>query len=213
MRARYLLPTGRAILTCLSFGALAAVGSVPAGTLIEFASQRGYRAGGLPGRLQTQSVAVDSWSTGGPTLCEFKHLGGCLVEVHAIQPGTIPAIAEKTAISTGESMEVAWAGYPFDAAVGWSLSSSGATHGLSQWTLADPAAPRLLLPWRPIWHGLFGNALVYASPLLLGTMAFGTVKLQRRVARGCCMACGYELGDGVIVCPECGLAAKAQRAQ
>lgn len=63
------------------------------------------------------------------------------------------------------------------------------------------------LPWIPYPLGVLANSLFYAL-LALGVMALlRWMRVRRRRARDQCVACGYELGDGVDVCPECGPAA------
>lgn len=68
------------------------------------------------------------------------------------------------------------------------------------------------LPYRPIWLGLLGNTLFYATITLALLVLLRWQRTRRRRARGRCVACGYELGPtlerGVGVCPECGLDAK-----
>ncbi|MEO1512685.1 MAG: hypothetical protein AAFU70_11480, partial [Planctomycetota bacterium] len=61
------------------------------------------------------------------------------------------------------------------------------------------------LPLRPIWTGLAVNTSFY------GLLVFGLVSLvngarrYRRLKRGRCPACGYDLGfDLRGGCPECG---------
>jgi hypothetical protein len=64
------------------------------------------------------------------------------------------------------------------------------------------------LPLRPIWPGLLANTFFYAAIMLGVLVGLRAWRTRRRLARGRCVACGYELGEGVAVCPECGLAAR-----
>lgn len=64
--------------------------------------------------------------------------------------------------------------------------------------------PRII-PLRPIWPGFAVNSILYA---ILIWLAFFAPVIARRIARhrrGCCLACGYNLG-GMLRhgCPECG---------
>ncbi|MFI4882112.1 MAG: hypothetical protein ACIAQU_05960 [Phycisphaerales bacterium JB064] len=63
-------------------------------------------------------------------------------------------------------------------------------------------------PLRPIWSGLLANTLFYTAITLGLLVGVRAPRIWHRRARGRCVACGYELGDGVGVCPECGLAAR-----
>jgi hypothetical protein len=75
-----------------------------------------------------------------------------------------------------------------------------------------PGAPpkgRAALPVRPIWGGFAVNSVFYAVVLALLywalTVPLRFVREVSRVRRGCCIACGYDLGfDFVGGCPECG---------
>lgn len=98
-------------------------------------------------------------------------------------------------------------GWPFEAAVG--------TRG---WSMGGPAVQRSGLasirlfghwwsvPYRPLWLGLLGNTLFYAAIAFAILVWWRVHRIRRRTSAGCCFDCGYELGDGVTICPECGLA-------
>ncbi|UYV11519.1 MAG: hypothetical protein NCW75_09420 [Phycisphaera sp.] len=99
------------------------------------------------------------------------------------------------------------AGWPLHAAQGrtWSTATSNNEEFLPE--------PRLFgrdwtVPVGPIWRGLLGNTILYAAITLVLLVGLRLVRTRRRRARGRCVACGYELGEGVGVgvCPECGLA-------
>lgn len=62
-------------------------------------------------------------------------------------------------------------------------------------------------PLRPIWPGLAANAAFYTAFTLGLLSAVRWWRARRRPKQGQCVACRYELGAGVTVCPECGLAA------
>jgi hypothetical protein len=61
-------------------------------------------------------------------------------------------------------------------------------------------------PVLPLWPGLLGNTLFYAILVLVPLVLLRRRTLRRRARRRLCVACGYELGEGVSACPECGLA-------
>jgi hypothetical protein len=74
---------------------------------------------------------------------------------------------------------------------------------------ASAGASKPVLPWRPIWPGLAADTALYAAALWLLWAVLTKprrffVELSR-VRRGCCIACGYDLGyDFRPGCPECG---------
>ncbi|MFY7896709.1 MAG: hypothetical protein ACOVP8_10785 [Phycisphaerales bacterium] len=69
-----------------------------------------------------------------------------------------------------------------------------------------------MLPVRPVWPGLVVNTALYAASAYgafvacrVGWRRFGPQR-RRRIARGCCPACGYDR-HGIAasaMCPECG---------
>lgn len=62
------------------------------------------------------------------------------------------------------------------------------------------------LPTRVVWPGMIANLALYAAVIYGTVSALGFVRwgvCRRRWARGCCGACGYELG-AARRCTECG---------
>ena len=59
--------------------------------------------------------------------------------------------------------------------------------------------------------GLIVNPLIYAMPIWLVLMLIRhlliVLKRRRRVARGVCLGCGYDIQE-LSECPECGLTVK-----
>ena len=115
------------------------------------------------------------------------------------------------------------AGWPLFAAAGREIygfptgSSAGRTHEVIGLTTVRIYGRYVEIPLRPIWPGVLGNTLFYAVPAALVLSALRVVVLgirgalrsaraRRRARHGRCIGCGYELGQGVTVCPECGLA-------
>ncbi|MCC6322150.1 MAG: hypothetical protein IT438_12025 [Phycisphaerales bacterium] len=66
--------------------------------------------------------------------------------------------------------------------------------------------PDNALPWRFIWSGLVVNTAVYTGALLLARALLRALVRLRRLARGGCPGCGYELSATTVgaPCPECG---------
>jgi predicted amidophosphoribosyltransferase len=48
--------------------------------------------------------------------------------------------------------------------------------------------------------------MFYTLLVLAPVVLWRWLRLRRRAKRKLCLGCGYELGAGVGVCPECGLA-------
>jgi len=72
-----------------------------------------------------------------------------------------------------------------------------------------PVQGQAALPLRPIWGAFLANSAFYA--VVLFGLFWALVVPRRfvrelsRLRRGCCVACGYDLGfDFVPGCPECG---------
>jgi hypothetical protein len=82
---------------------------------------------------------------------------------------------------------------------------------LSSPMFAPASAPprKIVWPWRPIWGGLLVDSVLFGTVLAaLWAMAVVPRRFFREVSRmkrGCCVACGYDLGyDFRGGCPECG---------
>ena len=63
------------------------------------------------------------------------------------------------------------------------------------------------LPYRPIWPGFLINTVLYAFVLCLLFAAPFALRRHRRIKRGLCLKCGYNLRNrpsDSSVCPECG---------
>ncbi|OAB57643.1 hypothetical protein AY599_07345 [Leptolyngbya valderiana BDU 20041] len=97
------------------------------------------------------------------------------------------------------------AGWPLHAAQGrsWSTTTSNNEQFLPE---PVPFGRDWTLPVGPIWLGLLGNTIFFAAITLALLVGLRLVRTRRRRARGRCVACNYELGEGIGVCPECGLA-------
>ncbi len=70
--------------------------------------------------------------------------------------------------------------------------------------------PYVPLPMCPIWPGFAINTVFYAAILWLLLAAPFALRRRRRIKRGLCLKCGYNLRGRPStsdVCPECGAAA------
>jgi hypothetical protein len=69
------------------------------------------------------------------------------------------------------------------------------------------------LPFRPIWTGLLGDTLAYATVWAAAAIGARAWRHTRRRRRGFCPACGYDLRYNIAAgCPECGWNRKATSA-
>ncbi|OAB63612.1 hypothetical protein AY599_08660 [Leptolyngbya valderiana BDU 20041] len=100
-------------------------------------------------------------------------------------------------------------GWPARAAEGRRVSDQGPSSPVErlEWLVAVDLSPEWFawVPLRPIWFGVLANTLFYAAIALMPMVLLRWRRTRRRRARGLCVACGYELGEGVSVCSECGL--------
>lgn len=70
--------------------------------------------------------------------------------------------------------------------------------------LAGHPPGKRVLPFRPIWPGLIGNTFMFAA-VWFGVMALMNRHVaRRRIRRGLCARCAYELRGIEGPCPECG---------
>ena len=94
-------------------------------------------------------------------------------------------------------------------------SYATATHGVffdrvdSSTTIGKPEvwphAQYLWLPYRPIWTGFIINTVVYFIIILLMAFIWTRLKYARRMLKGRCPHCAYELhSDFRTGCSECG---------
>ena len=133
-----------------------------------------------------------------------------------------PAFARTPHRNFEQSIWCIRAGWPFLAAEGRDVygfpppgSEVARTHEVSWLTRKTATSATAYIPFRPIWPGLLANTLFYAVPaaLLLTALrfaalgvhrAFRSARGRRRQTRGRCAHCGYEPGQGITTCPECG---------
>jgi hypothetical protein len=91
----------------------------------------------------------------------------------------------------------------------------GCVHGLT-WRPGESTkweSKQFILPFRPVWSAIIGNMLTWMALIALAPLAWSTLhsvapwlsRTKRRLARGECGRCGYQL-MGLERCPECGVA-------
>ena len=82
------------------------------------------------------------------------------------------------------------------------------------WRLQVPGG-QYTAPQGALWPGFAINTVFYAVVLWLMFAAPFALRRRRRIRRGLCPKCAYDLRGSInaTVCPECGAAAKARRVQ
>jgi hypothetical protein len=76
-----------------------------------------------------------------------------------------------------------------------------------------PRSSKEFLPIGLIWPGFAINTLFYAATLWSLFAALGVVRRWRRIKRGLCAKCAYDLrGSNASACPECGTRVSRQPA-
>jgi len=78
-------------------------------------------------------------------------------------------------------------------------------YGDSGYTFFPPSRDYLTIPLRPVFPGFLYNTLIYSIPFagfILSLRWLRVWKAKRRVRRGQCVACGYDIA-GLDRCPEC----------
>ncbi len=121
-----------------------------------------------------------------------------------------PPYARRAYTGHVQSIVSSSAGWPCLAASGRALMDGTPARFWDEWfpsVTLGPLAWRV--PVRPIWPGLIGNTAFYTAITLGLLVGVRVLRTRRRRARGRCVACNYEFGEGVSACPECGLAATA----
>ena len=68
------------------------------------------------------------------------------------------------------------------------------------------------IPLRPLWSGFALNTVFYAFLISLMFAALIGVRRRRRIRRGLCPKCAYDLRGtrGATACPECGATTRSQ---
>ena len=193
-------------------GVVLAMASVPYGTLVREAGFRGLAVGRWPGKQQGVGLSPGPWpfESDGEWLAwppnnEWKPTA--LYSPGSIAPEAIPAAVRQHILRSQLPTDAFWSGYPFKCAVGY-WESDGDRAWLVEVTQVRHRT--IVTPLRPMWLGLLGNTLVYGALVLVAWIGVRFMRTRGRRTRGRCVACGYELGDGIEVCSECGLTANAR---
>ena len=132
---------------------------------------------------------------------------------------TLPVMEHRLAIARGFPMLSLWSerGHVFDLKQYQTMSTVvpplfGGIETRLRWPVNAPVNWPLDLPLRPIWPGFAINTVFYAVILWLLFAAPFALRRWRRIRRGLCPNCGYDLRkrpSDSSVCPECGATVRA----
>ena len=214
-RKKHRIVTLRVVVVSVVVGVVLAVGSVPVAAAIVYgvlwttvvahtqfedraASMEAFRAVGFGTEFWFVS-ANGAWA-----LKDLRDVSEAPLEATDPRPGHArPAWGGTPANASYLHVRHGW---PWHAAEGREVHAPGQPSARAWATYWNIGPGRHLVPMAPVWPGLLANTLFYAALTLALLMGLRSWRTRRRRKRGRCVACGYELGESVGVCPECGLA-------
>jgi len=213
-KAQYRILTPRMAVVALLLGGLLTVLSVPAAAWLA-RTQRGVV--GIPtGESVRLEASADGWTH---TALKFDEIGGTRWwSGHLVYPLTRP-VPRRDPIPFRDDPRPAMArpllrehivdyarhGWPVPAAEGCLVEEPQAKRQV-KWMARVPIGGGVVnVPLRPLWFGLLSNTGFFTGLALTPLVLLRWRRTQRRIKRGLCVGCGYELGRDVEVCPECGL--------
>ena len=121
-------------------------------------------------------------------------------------PREPPARLTRAVRNAPETVVVISAGWPWHAAWGM-VASDGVPGGVVErrgLIIVSIGAGGVAIPFLPLWPGLLGNTIFYATPILLLLTATRLHRRARRRRKNRCVACNYDLSGIAGPCPECG---------
>ena len=214
--------TWRLVAVSLVVGVVLGVATVPVGAAYARSGAGAASGSGGIDRFAHQAEQSlyqrrrgNAWTRWGCT--RFSSPGGQMIMDYAQDRGLtplwrcpLPQRARELPAGAWQRVEVLYAGWPWRTSYGMAerLSARYPTASVGLWRFTAFGVD-WALPYLPFWPGLLGNTLFYGM-LVLPLPALSRWRtLRRRAKRGLCLACAYELGEGVDACPECGLARAA----
>ncbi len=209
-----------AVLACLVFAVVVAVGSVP---VLALWFERG--PGALVGRADSTHVCTKGpdrgamfWQASGLGVDEWSFLPG--VKAMVTSPAEVevradprPAWARRSEPEASAGGRVRSVGWPFQSALGWTFQSYRARHVMgSIWLVGSPSsglkieggAWSVLIPVVPRWPGLLANTAIFFAIPYVPWMLLRWRRLSRIERLGLCYRCQYEFPREIKTCPECG---------
>ncbi|UYV11518.1 MAG: hypothetical protein NCW75_09415 [Phycisphaera sp.] len=213
--AKHCVVTVRMVLVSVVVGMVLAVGSVPVGKIVSDRVLRTPNAQAWQGRfwLNEGDHQIFVYHRRDPFRAHWESsivpagmadAPGPEFERPASDPR--PMYARRAFTGHVQSIVSTSAGWPWLAAQGRGVMDGTPSRVWREGIPTVAIGPvAFKLPLRPIWPGLLANTLFYAALTLSLMAGWRWLRTRRRRVRGRCVACGYELGEGVRVCPECGL--------
>lgn len=211
--------TGRLIVVAVVLGVVLAVVSVPVGAVVGAFPQMSavmhqraghfYRDGQIVVFERRWSPVSERWSSySAPRSIDTQVLSRFdPARVPLVARDPRPAIARTDMDGTVRSLVHYRAGWPWRSAGGVTTTFPLPPGGPFEGVWRPSALGRdWTVPYLPYWPGLLANITFYTLLVLASVVLWRWLRLRRRARRNLCLACGYELGAGVGVCPECGLA-------
>ncbi|MGD1916171.1 MAG: hypothetical protein ACFCBV_08285 [Phycisphaerales bacterium] len=215
-RPRVLSP--RLVLVSLVVGVVLAAGSVFMGAAYAWSGTRTPDAPGSVDRYFHEATtslysARRGWMWTRWVGLRFPGPGGQRVILYAESRGVepidrspLPPRARILPARDWRRVDVLHAGWPWRAAFGMAQDTtwSGRTPSVGLWRVRATGID-WTVPFLPSWPGLLANTLFYTAVALMPLGLRRWIGLRLRARRGLCLACAYELGEGIGACPECGL--------
>ena len=176
------------------------------------------------GNAADGDTVVIVWRKVGGAIAAFEHGGWATHREYGelwAEPADLPTWPSVERYSDDITCEAAF-GMPLLAVEYWCDPGLRVYGGMN--VGVRTSAPRLhdgnVLPLRPLWPGFAINTVFYALVLWLLFAAPFALRRRRRIKRGLCPKCAYDLrgsrrgphpnplpeGEGETVCPECGAA-------
>ena len=137
-----------------------------------------------------------------PTILEYSHDAvGPRAELPA------PWWARYANVHEDDAGNIRASGWPLPSAYSRSFRWSDSEEAIlpHQGLIIIGKAKPLFFDFLPLWPGLLCNTAVYSAVIAVPWILLRWRRLSRRCKRNQCLACGYQLTDGLERCPECGL--------
>jgi hypothetical protein len=216
------------ILVVLLLGAIVNVAVASVATWRQsFRNWTGYLA--MPSSLDDDRVVgvagvTNGWGHSRISICATSRVNGAFIIVDDLNPiiadwAKAHLLRHKLVPNSGDEVTAYAAGWPVLSMTGDLFLSSDRRdhHWVVTHTVTDRRGQRQqrILPLRPLWPGFAVNTVFYAGILSGRWLLFAApfaLRKWRRIRRGLCSKCGYDLRGGggrnrpndSAVCPECG---------